>query len=49
LILIAAARLMPGCDATVVGVGAEGVTVKTDSGEHRVPVPVAESLYVSAR
>jgi hypothetical protein len=39
---------MPGCDATVVARGADGVTVKTASGEHRVPSRVAESLYVSA-
>ena len=49
LSLIAGARLMPGCDATVIGAGADGVTVKTETGEHRVPPSVAESLYVSAR
>jgi DtxR family Mn-dependent transcriptional regulator len=49
LILIAAAHLLPGCDATVVDLDAEGVTVKTDTGEHRVPARVAESLYVLAR
>jgi DtxR family transcriptional regulator, Mn-dependent transcriptional regulator len=49
LILIAAAHLLPGCDATVVNLDAEGVTVKTDTGEHRVPARVAESLYVLAR
>ena len=47
--LIAAAHLMPGCDATVVDSGAEGVTVKTETGEHRVPTRVADSLYVSVR
>jgi DtxR family Mn-dependent transcriptional regulator len=47
LALIATAHLMPGCDATVVGVAADGITVKTDTGEHHVPPPVAESLYVS--
>jgi DtxR family Mn-dependent transcriptional regulator len=47
--LIAAARLMPGCDATVVTTDADGVTVKTDTGEHRVPARVADSLYVSVR
>jgi len=46
--LIAAARLMPGCDATVVARDAESVTVKTETGEHHVPVPVADSLYVSS-
>jgi DtxR family Mn-dependent transcriptional regulator len=49
LVLIAAAHLLPGCDATVVDLDAEGVTVKTDTGEHRVPARVAESLYVLAR
>ena len=49
LVLIAGARLMPGCDATVLRAGADGVTVKTDTGEHRVPPAVAESLYVSVR
>ena len=37
----------PGCDATVIDANADGVTVKTDTGEHRVPTRVAESLYVS--
>jgi DtxR family Mn-dependent transcriptional regulator len=49
LVLIAAAHLLPGCDATVVDLDAEGVTVKTDTGEHRVPARVAESLYILAR
>jgi DtxR family Mn-dependent transcriptional regulator len=49
LALIAAARLMPGNDATVVTRDTDAVTVKTDTGEHRVPARVAESLYVSAR
>ena len=37
LVLIAGAHLMPGCDATVVDANADGVTVKTETGEHRVP------------
>ena len=49
LILIAGAHLMPGCDATIIDANAEGVTVKTDTGEYRVPPRVAESLYVSSR
>jgi DtxR family transcriptional regulator, Mn-dependent transcriptional regulator len=49
LVLIAGAHLMPGCDATVLHSNAEGVTVTTDTGEHRVPSRVAESLYVSSR
>src|SRR4051794_6563641 len=49
LVLVAAAQLMPGCDATVIARDGEGVTVKTGSGEHRVPARVADFLYVSAR
>src|SRR5438132_9790721 len=49
LVLIADAHLLPGCDAMVVDANADGVTVTTDTGEHRVPARVAESLYVSAR
>ncbi len=49
LVLIAGAHLLPGCDATIVDLDADGVTVKTDTGEHRVPTRVAESLYVLAR
>ena len=37
LVLIAGANLLPGCDATIVDLNADGVTVKTDTGEHRVP------------
>ena len=48
LVLIADAHLMPGCDATVLHANADGVTVTTDTGEHRVPTRVAESLYVLA-
>ena len=49
LVLIADAHLLPGCDATIVHASADGVTVKTDNGEHRVPARVAESLYVLVR
>jgi DtxR family Mn-dependent transcriptional regulator len=49
LVLIAGAHLLPGCGATIVDLNADGVTVKTDTGEHRVPKRVAESLYVLAR
>ena len=48
LVLIAVANLLPGCDVTVVDLNADGVTVNTDTGEHRVPTRVAESLYVLA-
>jgi DtxR family Mn-dependent transcriptional regulator len=49
--LLAAARLTPGCSATVTGAadGDDGtVRVKTATGEHRVPREVAEQLYVTA-
>ncbi len=45
--LIAAAHLMPGCVATVVARDRDATTVTTDTGEHRVPARVAESLYVA--
>jgi len=48
LVLIAGANLLPGCDVTVVDLNADGVTVNTDTGKHRVPTRVAESLYVLA-
>ena len=48
LVLIAGAHLLPGCDATIIDISSDGVTVKTDTGEHRVPARVAESLYVNA-
>lgn len=44
---IAGAQLTPGSDATVVSRGANGVAVKTATGEHLVPPNVAASLYVS--
>lgn len=46
--LVAGARLMPGCSATVVSRDAGGVRVKTATGEHVVPPDVASQLYVSA-
>jgi DtxR family Mn-dependent transcriptional regulator len=48
LALIARARLMPGCTATIVARGADGVRVKTVTGEHVVPPTVADQLYVDA-
>ena len=45
--LIARAQLIPGSDATVVGRQGNDVKVKTATGEHVVPVRVADSLYVS--
>jgi DtxR family Mn-dependent transcriptional regulator len=49
LALVADAQLMPGCDATVITRDADGVVVKTTTGEFRVPTRVAEFLYVSPR
>jgi DtxR family transcriptional regulator, Mn-dependent transcriptional regulator len=49
LTLIAQARLIPGSAANVLARDADGVRVKTANGEHVVPVPVADSLYVSVR
>jgi DtxR family transcriptional regulator, Mn-dependent transcriptional regulator len=46
--LVAEARLMPGCSATIVERNAEGIHVRTATGEHVVPTMVAEQLYVSA-
>jgi DtxR family Mn-dependent transcriptional regulator len=46
--LIAAAGLMPGCDANVVAQDSGGTTVTTETGEHVVPALVADSLYVAA-
>ncbi|MGH8983805.1 MAG: metal-dependent transcriptional regulator [Acidimicrobiia bacterium] len=45
--LLAQARLIPGCTATVLESGASGVKVKTSVGEHTVPAEVAEQLYVA--
>jgi DtxR family Mn-dependent transcriptional regulator len=46
--LISAARLLPGCDATVIDNREDVVTVKTETGEHQVPRQVADHLHVSA-
>jgi DtxR family Mn-dependent transcriptional regulator len=45
--LVAAARLVPGASATVVGRDGAGVRVRTATGEHVVPAAVAEQLYVA--
>lgn len=47
LSLVAAARLMPGCSATVLESRTAGVDVRTATGEHHVPPHVAEQLHVS--
>ena len=49
LSLIATAHLLPGDDATVVARDADGVTVKTATGEFQVPGRIADSLYVALR
>jgi DtxR family Mn-dependent transcriptional regulator len=46
--LLARARLIPGCSATVVERNGSDVTVKTTAGEHTVPAEVAEQMYVAA-
>jgi DtxR family Mn-dependent transcriptional regulator len=46
--LLAGARLVPERAAIVVSRDAEGVTVKTDTGEHVVPIAVASLMYVRA-
>jgi DtxR family Mn-dependent transcriptional regulator len=46
--LLAEARLVPESSAIVVGRDASGVAVKTGSGEHVVPLPVAQLMYVRA-
>ena len=45
--LLARARLIPGCTATVLERAGDGVVVKTSVGEHTVPADVAEQLYVA--
>lgn len=43
---MAAARLIPGAAATVVRHGADGVSVRTATGEHLVPAAIAGHLHV---
>ncbi|MGQ0823491.1 MAG: metal-dependent transcriptional regulator [Actinomycetota bacterium] len=45
--VVAAARLMPGCSATIVDHADDGVQVTTATGVHTVPSAIAEQLYVS--
>ena len=45
--LIAAAHMMPGCEATVVEIVDGAVTLDTETGKHTLPKRVAENLYVS--
>jgi DtxR family transcriptional regulator, Mn-dependent transcriptional regulator len=48
LSLLARARLIPGCSATVIEQRDGGVKVETAAGEHTVPAEVAEQMYVAA-
>jgi DtxR family Mn-dependent transcriptional regulator len=45
--LLARARLIPGCTATIVSAGDDGVAVRTPAGEHLLPPHVAGHLYVA--
>lgn len=47
LVLLARARLMPGCVATVVSADGAGVTVTTPAGTEVLPPAVAGRLWVS--
>ncbi len=46
--LLASARLIPGCKATIVDSTEKGVRVETPAGDHTVPTHIAELMYVSA-
>ena len=46
--LVAEARLIPGCRATVVADGDDGVRVRSATGEHVIPRDVARQMYVEA-
>jgi DtxR family Mn-dependent transcriptional regulator len=45
--LVAAARLMPGCSATITERTTDAVHVHTATGDHVVPTRVAEQLHVT--
>jgi DtxR family Mn-dependent transcriptional regulator len=47
--LLARARLIPGCTATVVAQDGNGVKVKTSAGETTIPAKVAEQMFVAAQ
>jgi DtxR family transcriptional regulator, Mn-dependent transcriptional regulator len=47
LVLVARAGLVPGREVTVLEQGRAEVRVRTQNGDHRVPVGVAEQLHVS--
>jgi len=46
--LLAQARLIPGCRATIVATTERGVRVETPAGDHTVPSDIAELMYVSS-
>lgn len=46
--LLAVARMIPGCAATVVGTTQDGTTVRTPAGESVIPRAIAEHTYVTA-
>jgi hypothetical protein len=45
---IAQAALVPGSEATIIDRDATGVRIKSETGEHLVPKPLADQLWVSA-
>ena len=40
--------LLPGCEFTVTAVDADAVRLQVDGEDVRVPIPVAENVYVTA-
>jgi DtxR family transcriptional regulator, Mn-dependent transcriptional regulator len=44
---VAAASLVPGAHATVLERNADDVSVRTDTGDHRIPAAIAEQLHVT--
>ncbi|MGZ8734099.1 MAG: metal-dependent transcriptional regulator [Acidimicrobiia bacterium] len=46
--LVAVARLIPGASATVVSRDADGVLVRTPTGEHTIPPVVAEQMFITS-
>jgi DtxR family Mn-dependent transcriptional regulator len=47
LTFLAAAQLIPGSDAVVVGPAPSGIAVKSGSGEHTVPARLADLMWVT--
>jgi hypothetical protein len=44
---VAAASLTPGAHATVLERNSDDISVRTESGEHRIPAAIAEQLHVT--